>query len=669
MITHNNKGWPIKHACLTSLFSAILLLSACGGGQSDAETPPPEDSSSPPPSESWQPIETNAEWPDVNVYSLEPKVLQFSWTPVDGATHYRLLKDPDGSSGFTQVGDDLTEPSAQDAISVHRHDWANARYIVEACDADDDCQESSTTYTSDVMLHSIGYFKASNASRDDWFGWSLALSGDGQTMAVGAPREASNAQGINGDQDDDSVFGAGAVYVFTLEDGQWAQEAYVKASNTDRRNDRFGFSVSLSDDGNVMAVGAIREDSNASGINGNQDNNRGTDSGAVYTFARADGDWTQTAYIKPSNTAAAPGEDDDEEENGSETEAEDTTVPANVGFRFGHSVKLSGDGLTLAVGAIGETSAARGIGGNQSNREAPASGAVYVFTQGGENNWSQQAYVKASNTDRLDLFGWSLALSENGNTLAVGAIDEASLATGIGGDQANNRAPGTGAVYVFTRSDGTWSQQAYVKPGHTYSGFPTSVRKHFGRSISLSADGRTLAVGAPGDLSLATGANADPEDYDRRRIETLALNSGAAYIFRRSNSRWSQTAYLKASNSSTGIQFGRSLALSGDGQELLVGAWRENGNATGINGDETDQERNNSGSAYLFSLNDGSWQQDAYIKAPNTGLADNFGISVGISTTGDTLAIGAHREKSNATGINGNRNNRSANYSGAVYLY
>src|SRR5690625_7065059 len=65
----------------------------------------------------------------------------------------------------------------------------------------------------------------------------------------------------------------------------------------------------------------------------------------------------------------------------------------NAGFHFGHSVALSGDGLTLAVGAIGEASAARGINGDQTNRQASASGAVYVFTQDGDNNWSQQAYV------------------------------------------------------------------------------------------------------------------------------------------------------------------------------------------------------------------------------------------------------------------------------------
>src|SRR5690625_6250147 len=145
---------------------------------------------------------------------------------------------------------------------------------------------------------------------------------------------------------------------------------------------------------------------------------------------------------------AAPEEEEEEDE----TEGTDDEIAINAGVQFGYSVALSGDGLTLAVGAIGEASAARGINGDQTNRQASASGAVYVFTQDGDNNWSQQAYVKASNTRRDNFFGWSLALSENGNTLAVGAPEEGSNGIGVEATQNNNREPGTGAVYVFTRN-------------------------------------------------------------------------------------------------------------------------------------------------------------------------------------------------------------------------
>ena len=127
------------------------------------------------------------------------------------------------------------------------------------------------------------YVKASNTEADDYFGYSVAISADGNTLAVGALGEASNATGINGDQNDNSATHSGAVYIFVRNGTTWAQEAYIKASNTDA-GDYFGYSVSLSSDGNTLAVGAYGEDSDATGINGDQDNNNATDSGAVYVY-------------------------------------------------------------------------------------------------------------------------------------------------------------------------------------------------------------------------------------------------------------------------------------------------------------------------------------------------------------------------------------------------
>src|SRR5204863_6955164 len=115
------------------------------------------------------------------------------------------------------------------------------------------------------------------------------------------PLESSAAKGINGAQNDDSVYSAGAVYVYTRTASGWRQQAYVKASNTGA-NDQFGFSIALSADGNTMAVSAVYEDSGATGINGNQNDNSVPDSGAVYVFTRAGTAWSQQAYIKASNT-------------------------------------------------------------------------------------------------------------------------------------------------------------------------------------------------------------------------------------------------------------------------------------------------------------------------------------------------------------------------------
>jgi len=126
--------------------------------------------------------------------------------------------------------------------------------------------------------------------------------------------------------------------------------------------------------------------------------------------------------------------------------------------------------------------------------------------------------VKASNTETGDNFGYALALVGDGNTLAVGAPYESSSATGIGGNEGDSGAPGAGAVYVYTRSGTTWTQQAYVKA------FATGVDDNFGSALGLSADGNTLAVGAYAEDSNATGIGGDQGDIS-------ATNAGAVYLY------------------------------------------------------------------------------------------------------------------------------------------
>jgi hypothetical protein len=202
--------------------------------------------------------------------------------------------------------------------------------------------------------------------------------------------------------------------VFKRAGGVWVQEAYLKASNTGE-DDVFGRSVSLS--GNTLAVGARGEDSAATGVDGDQGDNGASRSGAVYVFKRAGAVWAQEAYLKASNTG---GNDE-----------------------FGHSVSLSGD--ILAVSAWQEDGASIGFNGDQGDDGATASGAVYVFKRTG-SVWAQTAYLKASNTDADDEFGYSVSLS--GDILAVGAHQEDSAAISIGGDQTSNTLSDSGAVYI-----------------------------------------------------------------------------------------------------------------------------------------------------------------------------------------------------------------------------
>src|SRR5204862_6377517 len=122
---------------------------------------------------------------------------------------------------------------------------------------------------------------------------------------------------------------------------------------------------------------------------------------------------------------------------------------------------VSGNGATLAVGVVDESSSARGINGNQAGNAVAAGAPGEVFRRDGAG-WHQQAYVKASNTGAADGFGGSIALSLDGSTMAVGASGEDSSAKGINGNQNSNAALESGAVYVFTRTGSAWSQQAYV---------------------------------------------------------------------------------------------------------------------------------------------------------------------------------------------------------------
>jgi hypothetical protein len=405
------------------------------------------------------------------------------------------------------------------------------------------------------------YVKASNTKAEDRFGSSVALSSDGSTLAVGAPQEGSAAIGIDGNQADDTAFGAGAVYVFTRDGTSWSQQAYVKASNTGK-NDHFGLRIALSGDGSTLAVGAEEEDSEASGIDGDQTDNSSAGAGAVYVFARSGSTWSHQAYIKASNTGPEPS-------------------------YFGASVALSDDGSTLAIGARGEDSGATGIDGDETDRSADNAGAVYVFSRSG-STWSQQAYVKASNTDGGDTFGISVALSADGSTLAAGASGEASAATGIDGDRTDNSSAAAGAVYVFTRSVTTWSQQAYVKASNTDPG------DAFGFRVALSGNGATLVVGAFAEASGATGIGGDPTDNS-------VPESGAVYVFMRNGTTWLQQGYVKASNPGAGDTFGGNVALSHDGSVLAVGADEESSSATGVNGDQTNNAAGLSGAVYLFS--------------------------------------------------------------------
>lgn len=408
-------------------------------------------------------------------------------------------------------------------------------------------------YTNTVGFQEA-YLKAANADPQDFFGYRVAMWGD--TIAVSAPFESSSQTTItNGSSasSDNSSPATGAVYIFKRNGSTWTQEAYIKPSNG-KANDRFGTGLALH--GDTLVVGSVGDDT------------IDTDSGAVYVYSRAGSTWSQEAYIKATN--------------------------ANSGYLFGGTLALEND--TLAIGSFDEASSQTTITNGPTaptDKSIYNSGAVYVYKRAGVS-WTQEAYIKASNADANDQFGISISLS--GNTLAVGSAKESSMDNTIvngSTSSADNTYPQAGAVYVYKRAGTTWAQEAYIKAPNS---LPYSK---FGFSVSLNQN--RLAVGAPNEYSAANAVANDSVIID----DSSSPYSGAAYIFERSGTTWSQKSYLKAVNSYPLLNFGAQVALSS--VSLVVGVPSEDTSGTtvysghGANAHDASNQKMNSGAVYVFS--------------------------------------------------------------------
>jgi len=457
------------------------------------------------------------------------------------------------------------------------------------------------------------YIKASNTDSNDWFGYSVAISGN--TLAVGAIFEKSSDTGINADQSDNSAthLSDGAVYVFIKDsNGTWKQQAYIKSSLV-QVGELFGYSVALSN--NTLVVGGP-----------------GNKSNVVHIFVR--------------------------DEEGLWHEQEKLTISSeSLSYGFGLSVAIEGD--TLVVGSPLDSSGASGINGDETDYGTEfagiLSGSVHVYKREEIANsiqWIKQAYIKASNRGAEDNFGASIALS--GDTLIVGAPKEDGAAQSVNTGLLDNSAPDAGAAYIFIRDEhDQWHQQAYLKTSNN------DIRDEFGFSVAISGD--TVVVGAPTEDSSASIVNGDQLDNDNP-------DSGAAYIFTRdTRGNWSQQAYLKASYSKSRYKFGSATAISNNA--VVIGSFMEGKSGTGINSTpESGTDRSTaSGSAYLFTRDGGNWSQGAYIKASNTGWADGFGSSLSLSD--GILAIGARSESGSSTGVGSDESDNSAVGAGAVYIF
>ena len=296
-------------------------------------------------------------------------------------------------------------------------------------------------------------------------------------------------------------------------------------------DDYFGWKVDVSAD--YALIGAYRASKN------------GVRSGVAFVYA-----WTETGWV-----------------------LDGTLVPddAAADDLFGAAVSLSGDRALVGAFANGDDGA--------------LSGSAYVFVRTA-SGWEQEAKLTASDAEAGDYFGYALSLS--GDRALVGALAD------------DDEGTDSGAAYVFVRSGTTWTEEVKL------TALDADVDDFFGFSVSLSGD-RALI-----------GAYRDDDGGDR---------TGSAYVFVRSGTTWSQEAKLTASDAQPVDLFGRAVSLSGD--RALVGSYFN------------DNPARKSGAAYVFARSGSTWTEEAKLAPDDRGIDQEFGISVAIS--GDRALVGSRR--------------------------
>lgn len=492
--------------------------------------------------------------------------------------------------------------------------------------------------------------KAADLAANDNFGYSVAINGN--TIVIGAWNENDVVLGPG-------EFGAGAVYVFSKDQGgpdNWGQVKKIVASDR-TAGDQFGTSVSIS--GSYIVVGAPKEAEDASG------GATAEEAGSAYVFYKDQGgtdNWGQVKKIVAADRSSgdlfgrivsisganivvgAWGQDMDAAGANSLQQAgaafvfsKDAGGTDNWGQvkklvasdraaddYFGYGVAISGN--NIVVGAYTEGHDA--VGG----ATLLSAGSAYVFNKdhGGIDNWGQIKKLVNSDREAADLFGCSVAI--NGNTIVVGAYNEDHDAAG----GANLFA--AGSAYIFNKDQGgadNWGQTKKIVASDR------AANDNFGWSVSISGS------------DIISGAWA--EDEDDAGLNTLSA-AGAAYTFNLDQggaANWGQVNKLVAKSLLGNIYYGGSVSIDGD--YAVIGASGEDKDAAGLN------SKLNAGAVYVLKKQAGVWTELKKLVASDRAADDYFGRRVAIS--GNYIIVGAHTEDEDAAGGN------TLSAAGAAYVF
>jgi len=492
------------------------------------------------------------------------KQLQFTWNQVPEATRYELWFYPNtGAAWVKYAALPRWRTSVTVNISAHLLHWANARYVVKACNASG-CGRSPHLAVSHVMQRSVGFFKPPAQVARQQMGSTTDISEDGSTLAAAI------------DTDD-----SGGVEVFRRSSAGWVYETRLMA---DPKEQALVYpvdpSTAVSGDGNVIALGVNVE------IPPGGDPESNLNTGAVYVFRRGATGWSRDQKI---TFPAAWSEDEfgwrvDLDESGTllaATRKRGDPVTPNPGVNQG-SIELfrhSSSGWAREA-SIPDTCFAMGLSGDGRTLVRSCGSSVEVFTA---PDWHRVASLPNALyfMSEFSIYPRNIAVSHDGSSFALRSVV-------YDGEFAVARA----SVNVYRLGANGWAREASLGPGDALNpGAEENPHGGYGLAVSMSRDGQFLAVGAHGLSAVGTGAIYPPG--------ATGYGRGAVFVYQRKSAGWQLRQFLTPDSFPQPL-FGWSLSFGRNGKDLAVGAPWDASNAAGVGGNPMDESEPFRGAVWLY---------------------------------------------------------------------